>query len=126
MTHIMLLRARRQIVTGSVSSSVPAAPSRGSSMPIRLGSKEPEPIDYPASDDPVVPGNSLTYTNLNVVNAGTLRFQSITIPSGWSCHTLPSAGGVPNFTCTRASWAPGASQFIVVLRADSAVLAVGA
>ena len=88
--------------------------------------------------DPVGPNADITYTvdltnsgpdnansvNFNVFNNGSLRYQSITIPTGWSCPSQPSVGGNPTFTCSRATWAPGTSQFIVVVRADPAVLGI--
>jgi len=88
--------------------------------------------------DPVNPNGNITYTvdltnsgpdnantvNFNVFNNGSLRYQSITIPSGWSCPSQPSVGGNPTFTCSRATWAPGTSQFIVVLRADPVILGI--
>ncbi|HYR29007.1 MAG TPA: hypothetical protein VEU30_11120, partial [Thermoanaerobaculia bacterium] len=88
--------------------------------------------------DPFGPNGSITYTvdltnggpdnansvNFNVVNNGSLTFQSITIPTGWSCPALPAVGGTPNFTCSRATWAPGTSQFIVVLQANPNALGI--
>jgi uncharacterized repeat protein (TIGR01451 family) len=90
------------------------------------------------SPDPVFPNGDITYTvdvtnsgpdtansvNFNVFNNGSLRFQSVTIPAGWSCPSPPAVGGNPTFTCTRATWAPGTSQFLVVVRADPTVLGI--
>ena len=87
------------------------------------------------SPDPVGPNQDITYTipvtnagpdtatsvNFNSFNNGTLRFQSAVVPSGWNC-TLPAVGGTPTFTCTNPSFAPGTSNFTVVVRADLAVL----
>jgi uncharacterized repeat protein (TIGR01451 family) len=96
-------------------------------------------ISVSDSPDPVTPNNDISYTvlvtnggpdtatnvNMNVFNNGTLRYQSITIPSGWSCPTLPSAGGTPQFTCSNPSFANGAnSTFLVVLRADPTILGI--
>lgn len=89
------------------------------------------------SPDPVGPDGSVTFTaqvtnagpdtatsvNFNVVNNGSLRFQSSTVPAGWNC-TLPSVGSTPIFTCTRASFPPGSSTFTVVLLADDQFLGV--
>jgi uncharacterized repeat protein (TIGR01451 family) len=90
------------------------------------------------SPDPVGPDANITYTipvtnngpdtatavNFNVFNNNTLRFQSATIPAGFGC-TLPSVGGAPVFTCTRASFPSGeTSIFTIVLRADDDVLGV--
>lgn len=89
--------------------------------------------------DPVTPNNNITYTvnisnagpdggtnaTFNVFNNGSLRYQSITIPAGWSCPTLPSVGGTPQFTCTKPTYANGeTAQFIVVLLADPNVLGI--
>lgn len=91
------------------------------------------------SPDPVAPDNDITYTvpiinngpntatniQFNSFNSGTLKFQSITIPPGFSCPTMPAAGGNPTFTCTSPSMAALATAtFTVVVRADSAVLGV--
>ncbi len=89
------------------------------------------------SPDPVTPNNDITYTvdvanagpntatnvNFNSFNTGSLRFQSVNEPLGWSC-TEPAVGATPTFTCTTASFAPGTVQFTVVVRADSTVLGI--
>ena len=81
--------------------------------------------------DPVGPNGNITYTvdvtnagpdtatdvSFNSFNNGTLRYQSITIPSGWSCPALPAVNGNPTFTCTTPTMAPGTAQFIVVVKA---------
>jgi uncharacterized repeat protein (TIGR01451 family) len=84
------------------------------------------------SPDPVGPDQNITYTidvanagpdtatnvNFSVFNNGTLRFQSATVPAGWNC-TLPAVGAFPQFSCTRASFASGASStFTVVVSAE--------
>ena len=88
--------------------------------------------------DPVGPNGDITYTvdlthsgpdtassvSFTVYNNGSLRYRSITVPAGWSCPALPAVGGMPSFTCSRATWAPGTSQFIVVLRAEAEVLGI--
>ncbi|PYQ31692.1 MAG: hypothetical protein DMF56_00875 [Acidobacteria bacterium] len=89
------------------------------------------------SPDPVTPNNDITYTvnisnagpdggtnaTFNVFNNGSLRYQSITIPAGWSCPSLPSTGGAPQFTCTKPAYANGeTAQFLVVVRADPTIL----
>jgi uncharacterized repeat protein (TIGR01451 family) len=87
--------------------------------------------------DPVGPDQTITYTvpvtnggpdtatnvNFNVFNGGTLRFQSVNEPAGWSC-TEPAVGGNPTFTCTNPSFAPGTSNFTVVLLADQDFLGI--
>ncbi|MCU1244500.1 MAG: hypothetical protein JWN02_410, partial [Acidobacteria bacterium] len=90
------------------------------------------------SPDPVAPNGNITYTvqvtnngpdaadtaHLNVVGNGTLKFQSITTPAGWSC-VAPAVGSGANFTCTAATLASGASSpFTVVLKADQASLGI--
>jgi large repetitive protein len=85
--------------------------------------------------DPVGPNQTITYTipvtnagpdtatsvNFNSFNNGTLKFQSVAVPSGWNC-TPPAVGSTPTFTCTNPSFAPGTSNFTVVVLADAAVL----
>jgi len=89
------------------------------------------------SPDPVGPNQNITYTvdvanggpdtatsvNLGSFNNGSLRFQSATVPAGWNC-TLPAVNATPTFNCTRASWGPGTSQFLFVVKADSTILGV--
>jgi large repetitive protein len=85
------------------------------------------------SPDPVFPDGNVTYTvnltnngpdtassvNFNVVPNSSLAFQSVSVPTGWSCPTTPPVGGInATFTCSRATWAPGSSQFIVVFSAN--------
>ena len=90
------------------------------------------------SPDPVFPDGNITYTvqvtnngpdtatnaNLGVFNNGTLRFQSISVPAGWSC-TPPAVGATPTFNCTNPSFANGGSYtFTVVVQADDAILGI--
>src|SRR3954464_11016012 len=85
------------------------------------------------SPDPVAPNGNITYT-VNVTNAGpdaaanatmnailnnTLRYQSITVPAGWSCPALVAGHGA-TFTCTAANLGLTTSVFTVVLNAGSA------
>jgi uncharacterized repeat protein (TIGR01451 family) len=85
------------------------------------------------SPDPVFPDGTVTYTvdltnsgpdtagsvNFNIVPNSSLAFQSVNIPAGWSCPTPPSVGATnATFTCSRATWAPGTSQFLVVFSAN--------
>jgi uncharacterized repeat protein (TIGR01451 family) len=66
-----------------------------------------------ATPNPVLPGNNITYTQV-VTNNGPMAavnavfteaiptnttFQSLTIPSGWTC-TTPAVNGTGNVTCT--------------------------
>jgi len=83
------------------------------------------------SPDPVAPDGNITYTvhvtnagpatattaHLNVILNGTLLWQSMTVPAGWSCPAL-SAGHGASFTCTAATLASGADDvFTIVLNA---------
>jgi uncharacterized repeat protein (TIGR01451 family) len=84
------------------------------------------------SPDPVAPDGQVTYdvtvtnagpdsastVNFNVVPNSNLSFVSSTVPAGWNC-TLPSVGAVnATFTCSRATWAPSSSDFVVVFAAN--------
>lgn len=88
------------------------------------------------SPDPVTPDNDITYTiqvgntgpdaatnaTLGIYNNGSLEFQSIVVPSGWSC-TAPAVNATPTFNCTNPSFANGGSStFTLVVRADSVVI----
>ncbi|MGA8810230.1 MAG: DUF11 domain-containing protein, partial [Thermoanaerobaculia bacterium] len=83
------------------------------------------------SPDPVAPDGNITYTihvtnagpapattaHLNVVNNGTLLWQSMTVPAGWSCPSL-SVGFGGSFTCTAATLLSGSNDtFTIVLNA---------
>ncbi|HEY6770580.1 MAG TPA: hypothetical protein VI386_38035, partial [Candidatus Sulfotelmatobacter sp.] len=81
----------------------------------------------------VLAGSNLTYTQ-SVTNKGPLAaatatfnqttppnttFQSISIPAGWSCPTLPPAGGTGNLSCTTASMAVNVvANFTMVLQVN--------
>ena len=86
------------------------------------------------SPDPVFPDGNVTYSvtvsqggpdtasgvNFNVVPDSSLRFQSATVPAGWSC-TLPAASALnATFTCSRPSWEAGAlpDTFTIVFSAN--------
>ncbi len=90
------------------------------------------------SPDPVFPDGNITYTvtvtnagpdtatnaHMSAVLNGTLLFQSITVPSGWTCPAL-SAGFGGSFTCTATTFAASAtSTFTVVLNAGQAQFGV--
>jgi uncharacterized repeat protein (TIGR01451 family) len=92
-----------------------------------------------ASDapDPVFPDGNITYTvnvtnggpdvtqnaRLNIVLNGTLLYQSIVAPAGWSCPALPVGYGA-SITCTAATFPVSTSQFTVVLKAGAAQFGV--
>jgi uncharacterized repeat protein (TIGR01451 family) len=85
------------------------------------------------SPDPVAPDGNITYTvnvtnagpdatttaHMNVVLNGTLLFQSMTAPAGWSCPSL-SVGFGGSFTCTAANLGLTTSTFTIVLKAGVA------
>ncbi|MEA2344659.1 MAG: trimeric autotransporter adhesin [Thermoanaerobaculia bacterium] len=89
------------------------------------------------SPDPVAPDGNITYTvnvtnagpdattnaHMNVVLNGTLLFQSMTVPAGWSCPSL-SVGFGGSFTCTAANLGLTTSTFTIVLKAGSAQFGV--
>ena len=89
------------------------------------------------SPDPVAPDGNITYTvnvtnagpdatttaHMNVVMNGTLLFQSMTAPAGWSCPSLPVGFG-GSFTCTAATLGLTTSTFTIVLKAGIAQFGV--
>ncbi len=85
----------------------------------------------------VSPGSNVTYTQ-TVTNNGpaaatgttfsetlppNTNFQSITIPAGWTCPTLPAVGGTGTISCTDgsnlATGAANTASFTVVLQVNS-------
>jgi uncharacterized repeat protein (TIGR01451 family) len=87
--------------------------------------------------DPVTPNGNITYTvtatnhgpdaapngRLSVPMNGSLRFQSLAVPPGFSCTGLPPVGGFASFTCANPSFANAASAvFTLVLKADPTFL----
>jgi len=89
------------------------------------------------SPDPVAPDGNITYTvnvtnagpdatttaHMNVVLNGTLLWQSMTVPAGWTCPSL-SVGFGGSFTCTAANFGLTTSTFTIVLKAGSAQFGV--
>jgi uncharacterized repeat protein (TIGR01451 family) len=88
-----------------------------------------------ATPTSVAPGSNVTYTQ-SVTNQGpaaatttsftevtppNTTFQSISIPSGWTCPTLPAAGGTGTITCNDGSALAvnGSASFTVVLNVNS-------
>lgn len=86
------------------------------------------------SPDPVAVGNDITYT-ITASNAGldaatsavfsdtvptNTTFRSITTPGGWTCSTVPVAGGTGAIGCANPSFT-GSSIFTLVVRVGSAV-----
>ena len=130
---------------GTVSTVFTAA--SGVSDPVPANNTETEDTAYVSPDadlsvtvsdapDPVSPDGDIAYsvllanagpdaatgTNFNVFNNGTLQFQSVSAPAGFTC-TPPAVGAAPVFSCTHPSFASGAeATFTVVVRADAGVL----
>jgi uncharacterized repeat protein (TIGR01451 family) len=87
------------------------------------------------SPDPVFPDGNITYTvnvsnngpdaapnaTLNFVNNGSLQFQSLSAPAGWSC-TTPAVNATPTFSCNNPSFASGGNVvFTLVAQADATI-----
>jgi uncharacterized repeat protein (TIGR01451 family) len=88
-----------------------------------------------ASPNPVLPGNNLTFTQV-VTNNGpntasatftetiptNTTFVSLSIPSGWTCPTLPLVGSTGSIICTDATFATANSPatFSLVTKVGSA------
>ena len=80
--------------------------------------------------DPVGPEQDVTFdvtvtntgpdpaptTQLYVLNEESLRFVSVTAPTGWTCAE-PAVGDRASFPCSTAAMAVGSADFTVVLRA---------
>ncbi len=92
-------------------------------------------ISVADSPDPALLGASIAYlvtlTNngpdaapnatMNTFNSGTLRFELLEAPAGFTC-TPPAVGATPTMTCQTASLASAASaEFIVTVRTDAAL-----
>ncbi|HEX8710071.1 MAG TPA: Calx-beta domain-containing protein, partial [Pyrinomonadaceae bacterium] len=90
------------------------------------------------SPDPVLAGNNITYT-INVINRGpdaasgltftdtvpsNTTFVSLSSPVGWTCSTLPAAGGTGQITCTASTLASAQTNtFTLVVKVDPNVTA---
>lgn len=86
--------------------------------------------------DPVTAGTNITYT-VSVTNNGpsnaasvvltdtvptNTTFQSMSVPSGWSCPTLPAVGGTGLINCTMPSLGLTTTNFTLVVKVDPATL----
>jgi uncharacterized repeat protein (TIGR01451 family) len=60
---------------------------------------------------------------MSVILNGTLLFQSMSVPAGWSCPVLPVGHG-GSFTCTAAAFPVSTSVFTIVLKAGQAQFGV--
>jgi uncharacterized repeat protein (TIGR01451 family) len=124
--------------TASVSSSVtdPNLGNNTASISVQVADSADLSITNSGTPVPVQAGNNITYTQV-VKNAGpsvastasltettpaNTVFQSITIPSGWSCVT-PISGSAGTITCTNPSFAVGSSSFTVVLKVNAGTAA---
>jgi uncharacterized repeat protein (TIGR01451 family) len=87
------------------------------------------------SPDPVAIGNDITYT-IHVTNAGpdtasnallaetvptNTTFRSIAPPLGWTCPTVPAAGGTGSISCSNAAFNVGSADFTLVVRVNPTV-----
>jgi uncharacterized repeat protein (TIGR01451 family) len=88
-----------------------------------------------SSPNPVAAGAALTYT-ITVSNEGPddaantqmsdplppgTTFQSVVIPAGWACGTVPPVGTNGTLTCSIATFAPGSADFTLSVLVDSAL-----
>jgi uncharacterized repeat protein (TIGR01451 family) len=88
-----------------------------------------------STPNPVTAGASLTYT-ITVSNEGPddaantqlsdplppgTTFQSVVIPAGWACGTVPPVGTNGTLTCTIATFPPGSADFTLNVLVDSGV-----
>jgi uncharacterized repeat protein (TIGR01451 family) len=116
--------------------SDPNCANNTASATVYVGSSADLSITNTASPVPVQAGNNITYTQV-VTNAGpsvaaaatltqntpaNTTFQSITIPSGWSC-TYPTVGGTGAINCSNASFAVGSASFTIVVAVTSSTTA---
>lgn len=63
--------------------------------------------------------DSASATNVNMFNNGSLRFQAVSAPPGFSC-AAPAVGATPTFTCTNSAFASGQSvEFIISVKTDA-------
>ncbi|HEY0160690.1 MAG TPA: IPTL-CTERM sorting domain-containing protein [Thermoanaerobaculia bacterium] len=125
----------QDITSNFFPSGTTSDPNNGNNMKTATTTVNSPQVDLSvvASDspDPVAPDGNVTYeatvtnggpnsatdVNFNVVPNSSLSFQSATIPSGWSC-ALPAVGAInATFTCSRATFAPGSAEFVVVFKA---------
>jgi uncharacterized repeat protein (TIGR01451 family) len=125
--------------TDSIASSVTGDPNPGNnsaSTTVYVSPSADLQITNTASPVPVQANSTITYTQ-KVTNAGpstasnasitettpaNTTFNSITVPSGWSC-TTPASGSTGTISCTNASFATGSSSFTVVLNVPAGTAA---
>ncbi|HET7435459.1 MAG TPA: IPTL-CTERM sorting domain-containing protein [Thermoanaerobaculia bacterium] len=120
--------------TGTISNTASASsaigdptPATSSSAPVPVTGTADLSVTKTTAATAVTPGSNITYT-VTMTNAGpsaatnavmsdvlpsSLRFQSITPASGFSC-TAPAVGASGTITCTKASFAVGSGVFTIV------------
>ncbi len=88
----------------------------------------PDPVDVASNIayTQIVKNNSTTVAALAATFSETTptntTYQSITIPTGWTCGTLPAVGGTGTISCTAATFAANTSStFTVVVQVNAAV-----
>jgi len=116
--------------------SDPNCANNSATASVYVGNSADLSITNIASPVPVQAGNNITYTQV-VTNAGpsaasattltentpaNTTFQSITIPSGWSC-TYPTVGGTGAINCTNSSFAVGSANFTIAVAVASSTTA---
>ncbi|MGB2642846.1 MAG: C25 family cysteine peptidase [Candidatus Acidiferrum sp.] len=73
----------------------------------------------------VITNNNATFASQGLTFSETIptgaNYQSITIPTGWTCPTLPTVGGIGSISCTDAAGlaASASSSFIVVVQVNA-------
>ncbi|MGA7616386.1 MAG: DUF11 domain-containing protein [Thermoanaerobaculia bacterium] len=115
-------------VTNSVSvtaSTDPASP-RTASLVTQISPNADITVSKASTPATPIAGSGLTYT-IDVVNNGpsdasnvvlndplppALEFQSLTAAAGWTC-TMPAVGSSGTISCSRTTFAVGASQFVI-------------
>ena len=124
-------------VTSTTSDSNSANNTAVASDVVALATQADLVVTNSGTPTSVSPGSNVTYTQ-TVTNNGpaaatgttfsetlppNTNFQSITIPAGWTCGTLPAVGGTGTISCTDgsnlATGAANTASFTVVLQVNS-------
>jgi endo-1,4-beta-xylanase len=107
---LQLPGANLSVALTAVPAVTPAGQTTTYTMTVTNVADKDQSFD-PTDDD--LPANNVS---LSMAIPAHLGFQSLTVPSGWSC-TTPAAGAPGQVTCTVASLAAGASAQFVLLAA---------